>query len=67
MLKLKINATPDFTTMVTGRGNIKLHLHKYKIIDIPMCSCKSGEQTTDHILFDCELVEQERDRLKAAV
>ena len=32
-----------------------------------MCSCKRGEQTIDHILFDCELVEQERDRLKAAV
>jgi hypothetical protein len=32
-----------------------------------MCSCKSGEQTIDHILFDSELVEQERDRLKAAV
>ena len=32
-----------------------------------MCSCKRGEQTVDHILFDCELVEQERDRFKAAV
>jgi hypothetical protein len=65
-LKLKINVTPNFTTMVTGHGNIKSYLHKYKIIDSPMCSCKSGEQTIDHIL-DCELVEQERDRLKAAV
>ena len=32
-----------------------------------MCCCKRGEQTIDHILFDCEIVEQERDRLKAAV
>ena len=33
-----------------------------------MCPCKNGEQTTDHIfVYDCELVEQERDRLKAAV
>ena len=32
-----------------------------------MCSCKRGEQTIDYILFDCELVEQERDKLKAAV
>jgi hypothetical protein len=32
-----------------------------------MCSCKSGEQTVDHILFHCKLLEQERDRLKAAV
>jgi len=32
-----------------------------------MCPCKNGEQTTDHILYDCELVEQEKGRLKAAV
>ena len=32
-----------------------------------MCSCKREEQTIDHILFDCELVEQERVRLKGAV
>jgi hypothetical protein len=66
-LKLKIKVTLNFTTMVTGHGNIKSYLHKYKTIESPMCSRKSGEQTIDHILFDCELVEQERDRLKAAV
>ena len=32
-----------------------------------MCSYNRGEQTIDHILFNCELVEQERDILKAAV
>jgi hypothetical protein len=53
--------------MVTGHGNIKSYLHKYKIIDSPVCSCKSGEQTVDHILFDCKLLERERDSLKAAV
>jgi hypothetical protein len=53
--------------MVTGHGNIKSYLFKYKIKDSPTCSCKSGEQTIDHTIFDCELVEKERDRLKAAV
>jgi hypothetical protein len=53
--------------MVTGHGNNKSYLRKYKIIDSPMCSCKSGEHTIYHLLFDCELMEQERDRLKAAV
>jgi hypothetical protein len=53
--------------MVTGHGNIKSHLHKYKIPDSPVCCCKSGEQTVDHILFDCKLLGQERDSLKAAV
>jgi len=34
-LILKINVTPNFTTMVTGHGNIKSYLYKYKIIDSP--------------------------------
>jgi hypothetical protein len=29
--------------------------------------CKNGEQTIDHILYDCELVGKERDKLKVAV
>jgi len=28
---------------------------------------RKGEQTIDHIIYDCELVERERKRLKAAV
>jgi hypothetical protein len=64
---LKINVTPNFTTVVTGHGNIKSYLYKYKILESPMCSCKIGEQTVDHMLFDCKLLKQERDRLKAAV
>jgi hypothetical protein len=60
-LKSKINVTPNFTTMVTGHGNIKSYLYKYKILQSPMCSCKSGEQTADHILFGCKPLKQERD------
>jgi len=41
-LKLRINATPNFTTTVTGHGNIKTYLYKYKIIQNPMCSCNEG-------------------------
>jgi hypothetical protein len=66
-LKLKINVTPNFTIIVTGHGNIKSYLHEYKILDSPMCSCKSGEQTVDHIIYECKLLEQERESLKATV
>jgi hypothetical protein len=66
-LKFKINVTPNLTKMVTGHGNIKSYLYKYKIIDSSMCPWKIGEQTTDHILYDCELVKQERDKLKAEI
>jgi len=66
-LKPRINATPNFTTIVNGHGNIKTYLYKYKIIESPMCSCDEGEQSVDHILYECKLLEHERDRLKAAV
>jgi len=59
--------TPNLTMMVTGHGNIKSCLYKHKIIDSSMCPCKIGEQTTDHILYDCESVKQERDKLKAEI
>jgi hypothetical protein len=32
-LKLRINSTPNFTAIVTGHGNIKTYLYKYKIIE----------------------------------
>ena len=46
--------------MVTGQGNTKSCVHKYKVLDSPIYICKSGEQAVEHILFDCKLLEQER-------
>ena len=66
-LKLKINPSPNYTTLITGHGNIKSYLHKFKIIDNPICPCKAAEQTADHLIFHCTLLEKERDALKAAV
>jgi hypothetical protein len=60
-------ATPNFTTIVTGHGNIKTYLHKYKITNNPMCPCKQGEQTVDHIIYHYKLHEQEREQLKAVM
>ena len=51
-LKLRINATPKFTTIVTGHDNIKTYLYKYKIIESPMSSCAEGEQSVDHTLYE---------------
>ena len=66
-LKLRINATPNFTAIVTGHGNIKTYLYNYIITENQMCSCKEGDQSEDYILFDCKLLEHDRDRLEAAV
>jgi hypothetical protein len=64
---MNINITPNLTTIVTGHGNIRSYLHRFKIIDIPTCACGSSDQTIDHILYECALINQERDSLIATV
>jgi len=53
--------------MITGHGNIKTYLHKFKKIDSPKCPCGHSDQTTDHKLLECTLLNKERDSLISAV
>jgi len=53
-LKVKINLTNNFTTMVTGHGNIRSYLYRFKILETPLCSCGTETQTIDHLLYKCE-------------
>jgi len=63
-LKMKINLTQNFTAIVTGHGKTKAYLHRFKIIDKPTCLCRTAEQTTDHVIFECETLTKEREKLK---
>jgi hypothetical protein len=49
--------------MITGHGKLKSYLHKFKTIESPTCPCGKAEQTIDHLLFQCELLGKERDKL----
>jgi len=40
----KKNLTQNFTTLVTGHGNLKTYLHRFKIIEAPDCPCGNGNQ-----------------------
>jgi hypothetical protein len=53
--------------MVTGHGNIKSYLHRFKIIDAPDCPCGKDNQTTEHILLEYAILHEERERLIASV
>jgi ribonuclease HI len=66
-LRMRITPTPNFTTLVTGHGNLKSYLHKYKIIDNPQCKCTKGDQTVEHIIYNCELHDKERDIMTSMV
>jgi hypothetical protein len=64
-LKKKINLSPNFTAMVTARGKTKAYLHRFKIIQSPECVCANGDQTVDHLIFNCAKLDKERGKLIA--
>jgi hypothetical protein len=66
-LHTKIHITQNFTTMVTGHRNIKSYLYRFTIIEAPNCPCGNDNQTTEHILLECALLNEDRERLIAAV
>jgi hypothetical protein len=44
-----------------------LNLYRFKIIDTPYCQCGYGKQTTDHILLECSILHEDRERLIAEI
>jgi hypothetical protein len=66
-LHTKIHLTQNFTTMVTGHGNIKSYLHRFKTIDAPNCPCGNDNQTMEYILLECAILHEDRERLIASV
>jgi len=63
----KIHLTQNITTMITGHGNIKSYLYRFKIIEALNCPCGNDNQTSEHILLECEILKEERECLIAAV
>jgi len=66
-LNIKLNLTHNFTLMVTGHGNINSYLHRFKISETPLCRCGTQDQTTDRLLFQCELLRKKRNNLTTTI
>jgi hypothetical protein len=66
-LNMNINITPNLPTIVTGHGSIRSYLHRFKIIDTPTSACGSSEQTIDHMLYECALINHEKESLISTV
>jgi hypothetical protein len=39
--------------MVRGHGKTRAYLHRFKLIEHATCPCNNGEQTVDHLLYQC--------------
>jgi hypothetical protein len=63
-LNMKINITPILAAMVTGHGKTRDYLHRFKLLNQATCTCKMGDQTIDHLLNQCTLLQTQRELLK---
>ena len=54
----------NFSTIITGHGKLRAYFHRFKMIDDPTCLCKMSPQTTDHLLWECELLKKQRQVLR---
>jgi hypothetical protein len=53
--------------MLTGHGRTRAYLHRFKIRDNAQCVCQQGDQTVDHLLYNCILLESQRRILRKNV
>ena len=62
--KLRMEIIPIFTAMVTGHGKTGAYLHRFKILENATCPCGDGDQTIDHLLNRCPMLNTQRERFK---
>jgi len=62
---MKLRLSTKITEMLIAHGKSKAYLNRFEIIQSPECFGKYGDQTTDHLLYDCEILEKERGKLIA--
>lgn len=66
-LQLKVSITPIFVVLVTGHGKTKAYLHRFKIMDHATRACSKGDQTTEHLINQCTLLQTQRELLKSNI
>jgi hypothetical protein len=66
-LNMKIRVTQNIAAMMTGHGKTRAYLHRFKLLENATNACKQGDQTIDHLLYQCTLLDTQRGTLKKNV
>jgi len=48
-------------------GKTKSYLQRFKIIDNPMCPYNEGAQSSNHLIYNCKILERQRSTLKQLI
>jgi hypothetical protein len=63
-LKMNINVTLNFATMVTRHGKTRAYFHHFKIMEQATSPCNNGDQIIDHFFYQCTLFHSPKDLLR---
>ena len=63
-LSMNIRVTLNIAVMTAGHGKTRTYLHRFKLLDNATCVCKQGDQTVDHPLYHCKLLDKQRGTLE---
>ena len=66
-LQARLPILPEFTAIVPGHGKTKSYLHRFGTIDSQTCPCKGGDQTPEHLIHHCNILENQKDVMKHTV
>jgi len=64
---MKIRVTQNIAAMMIRHGKTRAYLHRFKLLENATCACKQGDQTIDHLLYQCTLPDMQRGTLKKNV
>ncbi|PSN51302.1 hypothetical protein C0J52_15786 [Blattella germanica] len=59
-LKQRIPLSGQVTAFLTGHGKTREYYNRFKIADSTMCKCQLGNQTVNHLIYECNLLNNER-------
>lgn len=52
---------------LSGQGNFRSKLYQFNLKDTPLCTCLQGNETPEHIIYECTIHSESRQRLEIKV
>ena len=63
-LTTKKRVTQNIAAKLTGHGKTRVYFHRFNILETATSACGQGDQTIDHLLYHCTLLETKRQTMK---
>ena len=64
---MSVPSSACIATILSGHGKIRSYFYRFKIVSDQNCVCGYREQTVQHLVNYCPLLDKERNCLKAEV